>query len=112
MKIVSLMPYLERNKVKAYRILSGEVNPLGELTIKYTFETKTPNDLVKFIWLVHERKNLKPQLPFGAYVNHIKGLLKELTEDEIILLILKAGEICNHPFTVKFLRGLHERKNE
>lgn len=86
----------------------GEVTSPTELTIKYPYDEITPNKLVEFIWLVHERKNLKPQLPFGAYVNHMKGLLKEMPGEEIIPLILKAAEVSNHSFTVKLLRKLRD----
>lgn len=104
------MPFLSRNRVKSYKDVElGEVTNPNELTIKYPYDSITPNNLVKFIWLVHERKGLKPELPFGAYVNHIKGLLKEMEGEEIIPLILKAGELSNHPFTVKLLRRIHEQ---
>lgn len=107
------MPFLDRNKIKSYRDLElGEVTNPSELTIKYDFGEITPNNLVKFIWKVHERKGLTPQLPFGAYVKHIKKLLEEIPGEEIINLILKAGEISNHSFTVKLLRRLHDQKTD
>lgn len=103
------MPFLDRNRIKSYTDLElGEVTNPSPLTIEYTFGEYTPNNLVRFIWLVHERKGLKPELPFGAYVNHMKGLLKEIEGEEIVHLILKAGELSSHPFTVKMLRRLHE----
>src|SRR5574342_224904 len=98
------MPCLDRNKIKSYKLELGEVTNPNELTINYPYEKKTAHYLVKFIWLVHERKGLKPDLPFSAYTNHIKKLLEEIPADEIIDLILKASEMSNHPFTVKFLR--------
>lgn len=104
------MSFLDRNKVKSYKNLElGEVTNPRPLTIEYEFEEITPNNLVKFIWLVHGRKGLKPILPFGAYVNHMKKLLEEISGEEIIALILNAGEVSNHPFTVKFLRSLYEK---
>jgi len=102
-------PFLTRNKIKSYSDLSlGEVHSPNELTIKYEFEDFSPNHLVDFIWLVHERKALKPLLPFGAYVRHMKSLLKEIEGEKIVALILKAGEVSNYPFTVKLLKKLNE----
>ncbi len=107
------MPFLDRNRIKAYKDLDlGEVTNPNPLTIKYPFDDYSPNNLVKFIWLVHERKNLKPILPFGVYVNHIKKLLEELNGEEIAHLILNAAEVSNHPFTVKFLRSLYEKSKD
>jgi hypothetical protein len=107
------MPFLARNQVKAYKDLElGEVTNPNPLTIKYEFADYSPNNLVKFIWLVHERKGLKPILPFGAYVNHIKKLLEELSGEEIADLILNAGEVSNHPFTVKFLRKIKDEQQK
>lgn len=103
------MPFLARNKVKGYKDLElGEVTNPNPLTIKYPYEKKTVHYLVKFIWLVHERKNLVPNLHPAIYTKHIKKLLEEMDADQIIDLILKAGEVCNHPFTVKFLRKLFD----
>lgn len=111
MTLPSDEPFLKRNKAKTYKLDSlGEIHSPNELTIKYPFAKKDANSLVRFIWLLHERKGLTPQLPFSAYVVHIKSLLKELTADEIIPLILKAGEVSNHPFTIKFLKTLHEKR--
>lgn len=101
------MPFLARNKVKGYKLELGEVTNPNPLTIKYPYDSYSPNNLVKFIWDVHGRRNLKPQLPFGAYVIHMKKLLEEIPGEEISHLILNAGEVCNHPFTVKFLRKIY-----
>lgn len=102
-------PFLDRNKIKGYKLELGEVTNPNPLTIKYPFDDYSPNNLVKFIWKVHEQRNLKPQLPFGAYVIHMKKLLEEIPGEEIAHLILNAGEVCNHSFTVKFLRSLYEK---
>lgn len=102
-------PFLARNKIKSYSDLSlGEVHSPNELTIEYKFEDYSPKHLVDFIWLVHERKNLKPLLPFSAYIRHMKALLKEIEGEKIVALILKAGEVSNYPFTVKLIKKLNE----
>ncbi len=104
-------PFLVRNRIKSYSDLSlGEVHSPNELTIKYESENYSPKHLVDFIWLVHERKGLKPLLPFSAYVRHMKSLLKEIEGERIVVLILKAGEVSNYPFTVKLIKRLNEEE--
>ena len=80
----------------------------SELTIKYPFEKVNASELVKFLFLVHERKGLKPAFEFKVYTRDMKKLLEELGPEKTIALILKAGEVCNHPFSIKFLRRLNE----
>src|SRR3990167_1544120 len=105
------MAFLERNRIKSYKLELGEVTNPNPLTIKYPYEKTTPHYLVKFIWLIHERKGLIPTLPFPAYVRHVKKLLEEINEEEILSLVLKANETCNYVFTVRYLRKLHEENN-
>lgn len=88
-------------------MILGTTTPLKEQTISYPFKKTTYSFLVKYLFLVHERKNLKPHRPFVQYLPEMKKFAQEVGEEDVKLLILRASETINYPFGVKFLRRLH-----
>lgn len=85
----------------------GTTNRIKDLTIEYPFDIVNSPNLVKYLFLVHERKGLKPQRDFRAYLREMKKLLDEVGEERAKFLILKASETCSYPFSTEYLRKLN-----
>lgn len=81
---------------------------MRELTIKYPYEIVNSPNLVRYLFLVHERVGLKPEFEFKVYLRGMKKLLERYGEEKTIFLILRAAEVSNFPFSTKFLEELAE----
>jgi len=90
----------------------GTTNSRRELTIKYPFDRIDAPSLVKYLFLVHEKKGLKPQRKFVTYLREMKKFLEEVGEERTIALVLKASEVCSFPFSIEFLKRLNEKFDE
>lgn len=90
----------------------GQTTSLKEQTITYPFEKTTHSYLVKYMFLVHERKGLKPHRPFVQYLPQMKKFAQEVGEEQVILLILRASETINYSFGINYLRRLYEEETK
>ena len=90
----------------------GQLTSLRNQTIGYPFDKINSPNLVKFLFLVHERIGLKPEFDFKVYLKGMKKLLEKYGEEKTISLILRAGEVSSFPFSTKFLEELGTKENK
>jgi len=98
---------LARNRVVGHPIIIDSSGPsYVENSIANTFEPKTPKNLIKFMFLLHERRGLRPRRTESSYIREAKRFISEVGEEQTEKLMLEAARVASHSWGFNFLNNL------
>lgn len=101
---------LNRNKVVGHSVaLSKSGTSYVENEITNPFTPITPWNLIRLMFLLHERKGLRPKRTQRSYIRQARKFLATVDESRAERLMLEAARVAKHPWGFSFLEKLNAK---